>query len=103
MENEKLVIKFESKQRELKKRIKTVKRKIPYTISGIILSGIALIILLDGKLNEFVGNSYNLILVISIVSIIFSIIYLILIYSKIKILNKESNSFGMKMYNKMKL
>lgn len=103
MEDEKIVIKYETKQRELKKLIKKVKRKIPYSVIGIIFFGIALIFLLEGRLNKFIGNSYNLILVISIISFVFFIIYMISIYNKIKNINKENKSLGEKMYNKMKL
>jgi hypothetical protein len=103
MEKEKVVIEYETKQRELKKLVKKVKRKIPYFIFGFIFFGIALITLLDGKLTNFVGNSYNLILVISTILVVISTIYMVIISIKVKNINKEIKSLGEKMYNKMKL
>ncbi|WP_347173933.1 hypothetical protein [Polaribacter uvawellassae] len=103
MEKEKIVIEYETKQRVLKKLVKKTKKKIPYSIFGLIFFCFALIALLDGKLNKIVGNSYNLVLVISILLVLLTSTYLILMYQKINKINRKIKSLGEKMYNKMKL
>ncbi len=103
MEKEKLVIEYETKQRVLKKRVKKIKRKIPYSIFIFIFFAIALVFLLEGKLDKFLGNSYNLILVTSAFFVLTTAIYIVIITLKIKDINKEVQSLGEKMYKKMKL
>jgi hypothetical protein len=63
----------------------------------------SLIFLLEGKLNKIVGNSYNLVLAISILLVLLTSTYMILMNLKIKNIKKEIKSLGEKMYNKMKL
>ncbi|WKD86166.1 hypothetical protein KCTC32516_01525 [Polaribacter huanghezhanensis] len=101
MEKEKIVIEYETKQRVLKKRVKKIKRKTPYSI--FIFFAIALVFLLDGKLDKFLGNSYNLIPIISAFFVLTTAIYIVMITLKIKDINKEVKSLGEKMYKKMKL
>ncbi|MFT5762109.1 MAG: FtsH-binding integral membrane protein [Polaribacter sp.] len=104
MEKEESVIKYEIRQTNLKKVVKKLKKKIPYFIFIFIFFGIALIILLEGVLNKFLGNnSYNLILIISAFFILLSLGYIIMMLLKIKSFNKEIKSLGEKMYHKMKL
>ena len=103
MEKEKIVIEYETKQRVLKKHVKKIKRKTPYSIFIFIFFAIVLVFLLEGKLDKFLGNSYNLILVISAFFVLTTAIYIVTITLKIKDINKEVKSIGEKMYKKMKL
>ncbi|MFN0730086.1 hypothetical protein [Polaribacter gochangensis] len=103
MVKEKTVVEQETKQRVLKKRVKKIKGKIPYSIFIFIFFAIALVFLLEGKLDKFLGNSYNLILVISAFFVLTTAIYIVIITLKIKDINKEIQSLGEKMYKKMKL
>lgn len=102
-EEKKLVHYYEQKQKTLKKENKRYKKMIPYYIFGFIFFALGLITLLDGKVNDLVGNSYNLIVVIlSIVSLI-SLVYLIIIYTKTKRNNTKIKALGIKAYKLMKL
>ena len=103
MENQESVINYDLKQISLKRKITELKKKVPYFIFGFGFVGIGLFLLLDGKLNGFIGNSYNLILVLSILYIISSLIYLVFIYIKINRIKAEIKVLGEKMHYKMKL
>ena len=103
MENQESVINYDLKQISLKRKIAELKKKIPYFIFGFVFFGIGLFLLLDGRLNDFIGNSYNLILVLSILYIIISLIYLVFMYIKINRIKAKIKVLGEKMHNKMKL
>lgn len=99
----KLVRQYELKQKKLKKENLTYKKRAPYYIFGFIFFAIGLISLLDGRVNNYVGNSFNLILIITSVLSIISIAYLALIYIKTKKNNTEIKALGTKVYKLMKL
>ena len=103
MEKEKSVINDEIRQTRLKKDLRKLKKKIPYSILIFSLITIVLIYLLEGKLYKFIGNNYNLIWSIGLCLAFLLMIYLIIIIFKIKTISKEIKSLGAKMYNKMKL
>lgn len=104
MENEESVIKYEIRQTNLKKTKKKLKKKIPYFIFICISFGTALVILLEGVLNNFsANNSYSLSVIISVFFILLSLGYIIMMLLKINSINKEIKSLGEKMYHKMKL
>lgn len=97
------VIEYEIRQTSLKKVVKKLKNKIPYFILGFIFFGTALVILIEGVLNKFLGNSYNLILIISAFFVLLSSSYMIMMTLKINKISKEIKSLGEKMYHIMKL
>lgn len=103
MGKDETVIEYEIRQTSLKKVVKKLKNKIPYFIFGFVFFGTALIILIEGVLNKFLGNSYNLILIISTFFVLFSSGYMIMMLLNINSINKEIKSLGEKMYHKMKL
>lgn len=102
-DNKKLVQTYELKQKALKKENKRYKKKIPYYIFGFIFFALGLITLLDGRINNFVGNSYNLIVAIITILGFISITYLIIVFRKIKKNNAEIKALGLKSYKIMKL
>ena len=102
-EEKKLVYQYELKQKALKKENQKYIKRIPYYIFGLIFFAIGLITLLDGKIDHYVGNSFNLILVVTSFVGLISIIYLIIIYIKTKKNNAEIKVLGNKVYNEMKL
>ena len=102
-EDKKLVQHYELKQKKLKKENKRYKKMIPYYIFGFIFFALGLISLLDGKVDAFVGNSYNLIVVILSILGLVSLVYLIIIYSKTKQNNTKIKALGIKAYKLMKL
>lgn len=102
-EKEKLVHRYELKQKKLKKENRTYRKKVPYYVFGIILFALGLIMILDGKLNEYVGNSYNLILIIISLTVLSFIVYLIRINLKIRNNKVKIKDLGNKIYRKMKL
>ena len=89
-EKEKLVHRYELKQKKLKKENRTYRKKVPYYIIGFIFFALGLIMILDGKLNEHVGNSYNLILIIISITVLFFMVYLIRVNLKIRNNKKKS-------------
>lgn len=99
----KLTLKYERSQKTLRKENKILIKKIPYYIFGFLFFAIGLLMLLDGKLNEFVGNSFNLILIIAILFSIFSLVFLVLISIKTSRNKKEIKVLGNKLYKLMKL
>ena len=103
MEKEESIITYEIKQKKLKRKVKKLKKKTPYFIVGFIFFGISLFFLLEDKLNKFLGNSYNLILLISTICIFIIICYIIIITKKTNRVNKEVKTLGEKMYHIMKL
>ena len=98
-----LVQQYELKQKKLKKENLIYKKRVPYYIFGFVFFAIGLITLLDGRVNNYVGNSYNLILIISFVLSIISVVYLVIIYIKTKKNNTEIKALGTKVYKLMKL
>ena len=102
-EEKKLVYQYELKQKALKKENLKYKKRVPYYIFGFIFFAIGLITLLDGRVDHYVDNSFNLILVITSIVGFISIIYLIIIYMKTKKNNAEIKVLGNKVYNEMKL
>lgn len=102
-EKEKLVHRYELKQKKLKKENQAYKKKIPYYLFGFIFFAFGLIMILDGKLNEYVGNSYNLILIVFTVTVLFFMMFLININLKIRSNKRKSKDLGNKIYRKMKL
>ncbi len=98
-----LVQQYEQKQKALKKENKIYIRRIPYYLFGLIFCALGLITLLDGKLNNYVGNSYNLILVVATVFAFISIIYLVIILKNLRRNKKEIKALGNKVYKIMKL
>ena len=103
MEKDKSVINDEIRQTRLKKDLKKLKRKIPYSILIFGFLTIIIIYFLEGELYKFLGNNYNLIWTIGLFLAFLLVIYLIIIAFKIKTITKEIKSLGEKMYNKMKL
>jgi hypothetical protein len=98
-----LVQQYELKQKKLKKENLTYKKRAPYYIFGFVFFAIGLISLLDGRVDNYVGNSFNLILVITLFAGLISIVYLIIIYVKTKKNNTEIKALGTKVYKLMKL
>lgn len=103
MGTEESVIKYEIRQTSLKKTVKKLKKKIPYFILGFIFFGTALVILIEGVLNKFLGNSYDFILITSVFFVLLSSSYMIIMTVKINRISKEIKLLGEKMYHKMKL
>ncbi|MFT4575522.1 MAG: hypothetical protein ACI9SI_000430 [Polaribacter sp.] len=104
MEDDKnLVHQYGLKQKALKKEnIKYIKR-IPYYISGFVFFAIGLIYLLDGRVNHYVGNTFNLIVIIAAILGLTCLFYIIIIYIKTKKNNIEIRVLEIKTYNIMKL
>lgn len=94
---------YENKQRTLKKEKKLLKKKVPYFLFGLLFFALGTITLLDGKCNEYLGNSNNLILITLSLLLIISFVYLIIVSVKIKRKNTEIKTLGNKLYQLMKL
>ena len=103
MEKEESITKYEIRQTDLKKELTKLKKKVPYSIIVFVCFGIALVMLIEGKLYKYIGGNYNIIFVISVFLVSIVSIYMLTITFKINKLNKEIKSLGEKMYNKMKL
>ena len=99
----KLTQKYTHSQKALRKENKRLIKKAPYYLFGFLFFALGLIMLLDGELNEFVGNSFNLILIIAILFSIFSLVFLVLISIKTTRNKKEIKILGNKLYKLMKL
>jgi uncharacterized membrane protein len=102
-EEKKLVYQYELKQKALKKENQKYIKRIPYYIFGFIFFAIGLITLLDGRVDNYVSNSINLIILITSIVGLISIVYLIIIFIKIKKNNAEIKVLGNKVYQEMKL
>ena len=94
---------YENKQRTLRKEKESLKKKVPYFLFGFLFFAFGAITLLDGKCNEYLGNSNNLILISLSLLLIISFVYLIMVGVKIKQKNAEIKNLGNKLYKLMKL
>ncbi len=103
MKKDKSVIKDEIKQTKLKKELRRFKKKIPYSILLLVCFSFVLVYLIEGKIYKYLGDSYNLILVISVFLVSIVIIYMITIIIKMNSIKKEIKLLGEKMYQRMKL
>ncbi len=102
-EEKKLVYQYELKQKALKKENRRYKKRVPYYIFGFVFFAIGLIYLLDGRIDTYVINSFNLILIVSSILTVVSAVYLMIIYIKTKKNNTEIKVLGTKIYKLMKL
>ncbi len=103
MNKDKSVIKDEIKQTKLKKELRRFKKKIPYSILLLVCFSFVLVYLIEGKIYKYLGDNYNLILVISIFLVSIVIIYMITIIIKMNSIKKEIKLLGERMYQRMKL
>lgn len=103
MEKDESVIKYQIKQTSLKKGLKKLKKKIPFSIGLFIFFSVILLALIDKELFELLGKSGNIVLISSIILVILLMIYIVFIFIKLKKINNEIKYLGEKIYNKMKL
>lgn len=101
--NKHKVIALETQQRKLKKKIKSLKKQIPYYVIGFLFFGFILFELFEGKLNQIVGNSLNLFIAIGLISCCICLIYLFITSNNIANMKKENKEIGSKLYKIMKL
>lgn len=102
-EEKKLVYQYELRQKALKKENRRYKKRAPYYIFGFIFFAIGVIYILDGRIDNCVINSFNLILIITSILTIVSVVYLMILYIKTKKNNTEIKVLGTKIYKLMKL
>lgn len=101
--DKKLVYQYELKQKALKKENIKYKKRVPYYIFGFVFIALGIISLLDGIIDNCVLNSYHLILIITSIFGLISMVYLMIIYIKIRNNNTEIKALGTKIYRQMKL
>jgi hypothetical protein len=102
-ENIEVVKKYKQRREHLRKKNNLYIKKIPNTFFKAIFIAIGLIFLLDGKVNAYVGNSLNLIIIIVSVFGFTFVSYLIRYYIKTKKNTIEIKTLGAKIQKLMSL
>lgn len=97
------VVELQSRQKRLEKNIKRRKKKMPYTIFGMILCVLIVVFLFEEKAYHLFGTSTKMIAIIGIVSIVIIAVYIILTLLRIRKTNIELKEIGNQLYNILKL
>jgi uncharacterized membrane protein len=97
------VIALEERQRKLKKEVKQIKKRMPYYITGFFFFSFLIIGLFEGKLDKYIGDSINFIIIVGIVCCATCLVYLITLTKKVASKKKENKEIGSKLYRLMKL
>ncbi|RCS27668.1 hypothetical protein DUT90_06060 [Polaribacter sp. WD7] len=103
MNNQKEIVTLQKKQKNIKKEIQVVKKKLPtYVIAFLFFASISLYFL-EERFYNFFGNSVKLVIIIILIASVIFLLFLIKLYINIKTKQKESKNIGSKLYKLMKL
>ena len=94
MSDEQSILELEKSIKSNKNAIKTKKKRIPFTISGLVLAYFLIFNLSSNVLSDYIDNQIEFIQLISIVFVILLLLYVIVtIYSisRLNTINKEQN------------
>ena len=99
----KKIIQLKRKQSLLKEKIKRMKKYVPYTLSFLSITTLAIIFFYDYMIYNFFGNHFGaLAILISCIGLI-SITYLVRTHFKVQTLNGKIKSINSKLYLLMRL
>ena len=103
VEKNKKIVKLKSKQSKLRKKIKRKKKYVPYTLSFLLITTLAILFFYDYMIYNFFGNHFGaLAIIISFIGLI-SVSYLISTHFKVQNLNNEIKNINSKLYLLMRL
>ena len=102
-EKNKKIVKLINKQSRLKEKIKRMKKYVPYTLSFLLITTLAILFFYDYMIYNFFGNHFGaLAIIISFIGFL-SISYLIRTHYKVQKLNIEIKNINSKLYSLMRL
>lgn len=97
------VVQLELEQKQLIKSVSRRRKKIPFTVMGIILFGAALLFLLEEKTYNLLGITAKLVYIVLTTTSIIIAVYLVFSFMKLRKMSSEVKKIGNKLYNIMKL
>ena len=97
------VVELQSKQERLEKSNKRRRKKMPYTLFGMVLGVLVIVFLFEEKVYHLFGTSTNMVLIIGIISILIIAFYLILSLLNIRRTNTKIKEISNQLYNILKL
>ena len=97
------ILKHQKKKNALKTEVRGLKKKLPTYIIGFLFFVSVSLYFLENTFYDYFGNSVEFLIIIVVVLSIISLLFLTKNYLKIKQLQRESKSIGIKLYKLMKL
>lgn len=99
----KAILKLKNKQSRLIEKIKRTKKYVPYTLSFLLITIIAILVFYDYMIYNFFGNNFGgLAIILSLIGLL-SIIYLLRTHFIVKNLNNKVKKINSKLYLLMRL